>query len=64
MRELYRQESKEQATKVLSNIIFTLKWADDIEFIRWGNTLKHWREPILNYFDKRTTNGFTEGAVF
>ena len=62
MRELYRQESKEEAAKVLDNIILNLKCADDGELIRWGNTLKHWREPILNYFDKRTTNGFTEGC--
>ncbi|MGQ9545621.1 MAG: transposase [Dehalococcoidia bacterium] len=27
-----------------------------------ANTLKHRREPILNYCDKRTTNGFTEGC--
>jgi len=62
MRELYRQESREEATGVLDNIILNLKWADDGELIRWGNTLKHWREPILNYFDRRTTNGFIEGC--
>jgi hypothetical protein len=52
MRELYWQESKEEAAKVLDNIILNLKWADDGELIRWGNTLKHWREPILNYSDE------------
>jgi len=36
--------------------------ADDAELIRWGNTLKHWKEPILNHFDNHTTNGFTEGC--
>ncbi|MFC2052369.1 transposase [Chloroflexota bacterium] len=29
--------------------------------IRWGNTLKRGREPIVNHFDNHTTNGFTEG---
>jgi len=62
IRELYRQESREGATKLLNNIIFNLKSSDDGELIRWANTLKHWREPILNYFDNRTTNGFTEGC--
>ena len=62
IRELYRQESKAEAAKVLDNIILNLKCADDGELIRWGNTLKHWREPILNYLDRRTTNGFTEGC--
>jgi len=62
IRELYRQEGREEATRLLDNIIFNLKLADDAELIRWGNTLKHWREPILNYFDNHTTNGFTEGC--
>lgn len=62
IRELYRQESREEVTKLLDNIIFNLKSDDDGELIRWGNSLKHWREPILNYFDNHTTNGFTEGC--
>jgi len=62
IRELYRQPSRGEATKLLENIIFNLKSADDAELIRWGNTLKHWREPILNHFDNHTTNGFTEGC--
>jgi len=62
IRELYRQETREEATRVLDNLILNLKCADDGEMVRWANTLKHWREPILNYFDKRTTNGFTEGC--
>jgi transposase len=62
IRELYRQETREEAARVLDNLILNLKCADDGELVRWGNTLKHWREPILNYFDKRTTNGFTEGC--
>jgi transposase len=53
---------REKATKILDNIIFNLKVADDAELVRWGNTLKKWREPILNYFHNRTTNGYTEGC--
>ena len=62
IRELYRQPSRGEATKLLENIIFNLKSADDGELTRWGNTLKRWREPILNHFDNHTTNGFTEGC--
>ncbi|MFC1972442.1 transposase [Chloroflexota bacterium] len=62
IRALYRQQSREEAAKVLNNAIFNLKSADDAEMVRWGNTLKRWREPILNHFDNRTTNGFTEGC--
>jgi len=62
IRELYRQPGRAEAAKLLENIIFNLKSADDAELIRWGNTLKHWREPILNHFANHTTNGFTEGC--
>jgi len=62
IRELYRQPTRAEATRLLENIILNLKSEDDAELIRWGNTLKHWREPILNHFDNRTTNGFTEGC--
>ena len=62
LRELYRLLDLGEATRLLDNIIFNLKSADDAELIRWGNTLKHWREPILNHFDNHTTNGFTEGC--
>ncbi len=46
IRELYRQQSREEATKLLNNVIFNLKSAYDAELIRWGNTLKHWRDPF------------------
>lgn len=62
IRELYRQGSREEAARILDNLIFNLRLADDGELIRWGNTLKHWREPILNHFESRTSNGFTEGC--
>jgi len=62
IRELYRQQSREEAAKLLHLIILNLKSDDDGELIRWGNTLRRWREPILNYFDNGTTNGFTEGC--
>ncbi len=61
-RDLYQQSGRGEATRLLENIIFNLKSADDAELIRWGNTLKHWREPILNHFDNHTMNGFTEGC--
>jgi transposase len=62
IRQVYSQESREDAAKLLDIIIFNLKADDDGEAIRWANTLKHWREPILNHFDNHTTNAFTEGC--
>jgi transposase len=62
IRELYRQGSREEAARLLDLIILNLKSEDDGELIRWGNILRRWRDPILNYFDNGTTNGFTEGC--
>ena len=62
IRELNRQQSREEASELMNNIIINLKSRDDGELIRWGNTLKRWRDPILNHFDNQTTNGFTEGC--
>lgn len=62
LRELYREPHREQAAKRLDNIILNLEAGDDAELVRWGRTLRRWREPILNHFENRTTNGFTEGC--
>jgi len=62
IREIYRQTSRQEATRLLENLIFNLRATDDGELVRWGNALRHWREPLLNHFDHRTTNGFTEGC--
>jgi len=62
VRELYRQKTREEAASTLDNVILNLRPADDGELIRWGNTLKHWRDPILNHFENWTSNGSTEGC--
>ncbi len=41
IRELYRQPSRGEATKLLDNIIFNLKSADDADLIRWGKPQGH-----------------------
>jgi transposase len=45
IRELYRQESWEEAAKILDNVILNLRLTDAGELARWGNTLKHCRDP-------------------
>lgn len=62
LREMYRLETGEQAARLLDLIIFNLRAADDGELIRWSNTLKRWKEPILGHFISRTTNAYTEGC--
>ena len=41
IRELYHQQSRGEAAKILDNLILNLRCADDDELIRWGNTLRH-----------------------
>ena len=43
---IYRQESREEAKKILDAIIFNLKSDDDGELVRWSNALKRWRESL------------------
>ena len=62
LREMYRLETGEQAARMLDLIIFNLRAEDDGELIRWSNTLKRWKDPILNHFISRTTNAYTEGC--
>jgi transposase len=61
LREMYRANSKEEATKQLRLIISTLESTDDGELISWGRTLSRWSEYILNYWINKSTNGFMEG---
>ncbi len=61
LREMYRVSSKDEARKRLELIISTLESTDDGELISWGRTLSRWKEPILNYWNSRSTNGFMEG---
>jgi transposase len=62
LRGFYRRETRQEAARLLDLIILNLRSEDDRELIRWGNTSRRWRDPILNYFDNGTTNGFTEGC--
>ena len=63
IRELYRQGSREEAARILDNVIVNLKSADDGELIRWGNTLKRWRDPILNHFENWTRTALLRAVI-
>ena len=62
LRDLYRLKNREEAFTFLSRIILNMECSDDAAINQWGRTLKHWRLYILNYFQSRTTNAFTEGV--
>lgn len=62
LRAMYLCRTKEQARVKLNAIIENLALSYDAEANRWARSLKAWREYILNYFDNKTTNAFTEGV--
>ncbi len=62
LREMYWQRNRQKAKAILDSLIAAMEKTSDRDLKQWGRTLYHWREPILNFFDNRTTNGFTEGV--
>lgn len=62
LRTLYKSKSRADAAVLISRIILNMECSDDAAINQWGRTLKHWRIHILNYFNCKTTNAFTEGA--
>jgi len=61
--KMYWTHSKEDAEKRFKNIIMLLETSNDNCYLAtMRKTLKKWKKPILNYFNNRTTNGFTEGC--
>jgi len=61
LREMYRARSKEEAEKLLINLISHMNKSDYPEIWRWAATLTRYQPYILNYFDNHTTNAVTEG---
>jgi transposase len=61
LRHFYRLKHKKTAEKRLKDLIEIALLSDDAAMMQWGRTLKRWSRYILNYFDNRTTNAYTEG---
>jgi len=61
LRSFYRLKRKKTAEKRLKDLIEIALLSDDAAMVQWGRTLKRWSPYILNYFDNRTTNAYTEG---
>ena len=52
---------REQARRFLNAWMLKVRYARNKYLLDFVNTLTHWFEQILNYFDKRISNGFVEG---
>ena len=52
---------REQARRFLNAWMLKIRYTANKYLLDFVNTLTNWFEQILNYFDKRITNGFVEG---
>jgi transposase len=59
---MYQAQDRAQGEKILGRILIGCQSSDDAEMVRWGRTLKRWKVYLLNYFEHRTTNTYTEGV--
>jgi len=62
LREMYRANNRRQGERILDSVIAAMRVSEDGEILCWRNMLRRWKEYILNYFDNRTTNAYTEGV--
>lgn len=61
LREMYKQQTKEEAETMLKDLIKSMRASEYPELWSWARTLSGYQEYILNYFDNHTTNATTEG---
>lgn len=61
LRQFYALKSKKTAQKRLKDLIEIALLSDDAAMVQWGRSLRRWSPYILNFFDNRTTNAYTEG---
>ncbi len=62
LRELYAKTDKKIATKFLNDLISTMYHQREKGCSDWAHTLERHHDGILNYFDFRITNAYTEGV--
>ena len=63
IRQIYWSKNRQEAIKKYHHIIMLLETAHDNFYLNvLLKTMKEWKKEILNYFDNKTTNGFTEGC--
>lgn len=61
--KFYGSKNKDEGRSRLGEVQDDIRNLDKLSYLRpFANTLKVLEEDILNYFDNRTTNAFTEGV--
>lgn len=61
LRDIYQLKDKIEAEKKLTALLKIMWQERDRGLTQWANTLYHWQKEILNFFDFRITNAYTEG---
>ena len=56
-----RIHDQDRARRFLDAWMLKVQFANNKYLLDFVKTLRNWFQPILNYFDKRITNGFVEG---
>jgi len=63
VRSMYSCQDRAKAEEKFKHIVMLLQTIHHSRYLdALLRTLKRWKSEILNYFDYRTTNGFTEGC--
>jgi transposase len=60
---IYKAPNRKEAERRLDNWAYRVEACELTELKNVWKTLRHWREPILAYFDDRVNNGFAEGIT-
>lgn len=61
LRSMYRLQTRDEAEKMLKEIRLRMEKMDVIELKLWSRSLRRHEKYILNFFNNRTTNAYTEG---
>lgn len=60
---MYRAKTREAAERRFDHVMMLLETSEHSRYLATlRNTMRKWRIPILNYFENKTSNGFTEGC--
>lgn len=62
VRDFYKSGNRKEAERKMDKLIMLCDNSNSKYITDFGKTLRRWREYILNYFIRRSTNAFTEGV--
>lgn len=58
---IYEKDDRNSARKYMNTLIETMKNEEDSDFHQWSGMLSRWQDPILNFYNNRTTTAMVEG---